>query len=217
VARGVKRWRLDDWKHTDKPVHLVDGLNHGTILTEPTDELVGLVRGALDVDSGPSFKAWLTKAAAGKRINKSEELWQQFIVRAYDERNDPITDYNLQLFTEQTDSPSKRVKAFDKNVDVYTNDASYRAFLVDLKKVPQGGSLWLSVMASSGSSYVYYEGYENEDDATVGRVTSRRTADAWLDLSGFSKPGDGFLSPYTTTLVELYLDREPTDKLVRLR
>ena len=57
----------------------------------------------------------------------------------------------------------------------------------------------------------------DDDDATVGQVTSRRTTDAWLDLSGFSKAGDGFLSPYTTTLVELYLDREPTDKLVRLR
>ena len=90
-------------------------MNHGTILTEPTDELVGLVRDALDVNSAASFKAWLGKADAGKRISKSNELWQQFIVRAYDERNDPITDYNLQLFTEQTDSPGKRVKAFDKS------------------------------------------------------------------------------------------------------
>ena len=215
--KGVKRWRLDDWRHNDKPVHLVDGMNHGTILTEPTEELVGLVRDALDVGSASSFKAWLAKANAGKRINKCEELWQQFIVRAYDERNDPITDYNLQLFTEQTDAAGKRVKAFDKNVDVYSKDQSCRAFLVDLKKVPLGGSLWLSVMASSGSTYVYYEGHIADDDATVGQVTSRRTTDAWLDLSGFSKAGDGFLSPYTTTLVELYLDREPTDKLVRLR
>ena len=72
-------------------------------------------------------------------------------------------------------------------------------------------------MASSGSTYVYYEGHDKDDDATVGQVTSRRTTDAWLDLSGFAKSEDGFLSPYTTTLVELYMDREPTDKLVRLR
>lgn len=212
-----KRWRIDEWQNADIPVHLVDGLNHGTIITEPTDELIGLVRAALKVDNAPSFKAWLKAADAGKRIKSAQAQWQQFIVRAYDERQDPITDYNLQLFTAKTSDIDKRVGAFDKNVDVYSRDSSLRSFLVDLAQVPTNEGLWLSVMASSGSDYVNYNGHESEPDATRGQVTSRRKPDAWLDLSGFMKPGDGFLSPYTTTLVELYLDREPTDRLVRLR
>lgn len=214
--KNVKRWRTEDWKHADMPVHLIDGLNHGTILTEPTDELVNLVRAALDVDDANSFKAWLKTADAGSRMKKATARWQQFIVRAYDERNDPITDYNLQLFTERTSDIDKRVPEFDKSVEVYSKDASYRAFLVNLDNIPLDGEIWLSIMASSGSSYVYYEGYEMDPDATRGPVTSRRNSDAWLDLTSFKKPGGGFIAPYTTTLVEVYLDREPDKKLVKL-
>lgn len=215
--KGVKRWRVDDWKNADIPVHLVGGLNHGTIITDPTPELVGLVRSALKVDGASSFKSWLAAAKADERIKSAENFWQQFIVRAYDERHDPITDYNLQLFTAKTDDVDKRVAAFDKHVEVYSKDQSFRSFLVDLKEVPLNNELWLSVMASSGSDYIDYNGHEGEPDATRGRITSRRKSDAWLDLTGFMGPNDGFLSPYTTTLVELYLDREPNDKLVKLR
>ncbi len=51
-----------------------------------------------------------------------------------------------------------------------------------------------------------------------GPVTSRSEWDAWLDLSGLMNWEDsrGFMSPFTTTLVEIYLDREPSDKLVKL-
>lgn len=217
IGKNKKRWRIDDWTNADIPVHLVDNLNHGTILTDPTDELVKLVRDALDVDDAGSFKSWLTTANSGKRIRDTTKgHWQQFIVRAYDERNDPISDYNLQLFTERSSSADKRVEEFDRNVQVYSKDSSFRSFLVDLDKIPQSSELWLSVMASSGSPYVEYEGWDMQADATRGPVTSRRNADAWLDLTGFMKPGDGFLAPFTTTLVEVYIDRQPNGKLVRL-
>lgn len=213
---NVKRWRLDDWAYPNIPVHLMDGLNHGTILTEPSDELVKLVRQALDVDDAASFKKWLQEAdAAGRMKRASKGHWQQFIVRAYDERRDPITDYNLQLFTDRED-PDTRVVAFDKNVDVYSKDASYRSFLVDLDNFQQSATMWLSVLASSGSQYVDYEGFLMDPQIKRGPVTSRASWDAWLDLSGFMRPQDGFLSAFTTTLVELYLDREPNEKLVRL-
>lgn len=217
AAKGnVKRWRLDEWTYPKIPVHLMDGLNHGTILTEPSDELVTLVRDALGVSDSKSFNAWLRSAdAAGRMKRTTKGHWQQFVVRAYDERHDPIGDYNLQLFTDR-DDPESRVEEFDRNVDVYKNDPSYRCFLLDLDKVPQSPTMWLSVMASSGSQYVAYESFQSDPKARRGPVTSRSNWDAWLDLSGFMKPEDGFLSAFTTTLVEIYLDREPNEKLVRL-
>ena len=216
AKKKVARWRIDNWKNANIPVHLVDGLNHGTILTDPTDELVGLVRDALDVDDPKSFTAWLKAADAPGRIAKTTKgHWQQFIVRAYDERNDPITDYNLQLFTDRND-PDSRVTEFDKNVEVYSKDSSLRCFLVDLDNFKDAKTLWLSVLASSGSEYVEYESFQMDPEIRKGPVTSRSEWDAWLDLSRLLKQGDGFLAPFTTTLVELYLDREPNEKLVRL-
>lgn len=214
AKKSVKRWRIDDWKNANIPVHLVEGLNHGTILTDPTDELVDLVRKALDVDDAKSFNAWLKAADAPARMQRTTKgRWQQFIVRACDERRDPISDYNLQLYTDK-DDPDSRVEEFDKNVDVYSKDASCRCFLVDLDNFVQTRSLWLSVLASSGTEYVAYESFQMEPDARRGPVTSRRRPDAWLDLSGLLKPSDGFVSPFTTTLVEIYLDREPSEELV---
>jgi hypothetical protein len=216
AKKNVKRWRIDDWKNANIPVHLMEGLNHGTILTDPSDELVDLVGKALDVDDAKSFNAWLKTADARARIERTTKgHWQQFIVRACDERGDPITDYNLQLLTDKDDLDS-RVAEFDNNVEVYSKDASFRCFLVDLDKVPQTRSLWLSVLASSGTKYVAYESFQMEPDARRGPPTSRRRPDAWLDLSGLMKPSDGFMSPFTTTLVEIYLDREPDEKLVRV-
>lgn len=216
AKKNVKRWRIDDWKNADIPVHLVDGLNHGTILTAPSDEIVKLVRDALDVDDAKSFKAWLKAAdAIGRMQRATNGHWQQFVVRAYDERRDPIADYNLQLFTDRQD-PDSRVLEFEKNVDVYSKDASFRSFLVDLDNFTQTRTLWLSVLASSGSEYVDYESFQMDPATRKGPVTSRSQWDAWLDLSGLMKPTDGFLSAFTTTLVEIYLDREPNEKLVRL-
>lgn len=213
---NVKRWDVRPWKHDNIPVHLVDGLNHGTILTDPTDELVSLVRGALDVDDARSYRTWLRQANAKQRREASKQgQWQQFIVRAYDERNDPIHDYNLQLFKDK-DDPDSRVEAFDKHVDVYSKDSSFRCFLVNLEEFVDIQSLWLSILASSGTSYVTYEGHQNDPTVRRGPVTSRSAWDAWLDLSGFMGPADGFLSAFTTTLVEIYLDREPGKELVRL-
>jgi hypothetical protein len=221
--RGRKRWRLDNWSFPTIPVHLVEDLNHGTIITDPTSELVKLVRDALDVDSRASFLRWLERANATRRMNKYKKgQWQQFIVRALDERGDPITDYNMQLFA-VPDDPKTRVDAFDKNVSVYSGDPSLRCFMVDLQDFTATKTLWLSIMASVGSEYVEYRGYQADvaEDAPSNRpITSRQTWDAKLDLSGFMgvRDSQAFLAPFTTTLVELYLDREPKKEgsLVRL-
>lgn len=180
--KNVSRWRLDQWTNANIPVHLVENLNHGTVITDPTDELVKLVRDALNVDDAKSFNSWLKQADANGRIAKTTiGRWQQFIVRAFDERGDPITDYHIQLFTDRED-PGTRIEEFDKNVEVYSKDSSLRSFLVNLDNFTQTKTLWLSVLASSGSQYVEYESFQMEPKITRGRVTSRSQWDAWLDL-----------------------------------
>ena len=119
----------------------------------------------------------------------------------------------ISSFTDRED-PGTRIEEFDKNVEVYSKDSSLRSFLVNLDNFTQTKTLWLSVLASS--QYVEYESFQMDPEIRKGPVTSRSEWDAWLDLSRMLKQGDGFLAPFTTTLVELYLDREPNEKLVRL-
>ena len=75
------------------------------------------------------------KANAGARIEAMQNLYQQFIVHAVDERGDPITDYNLQLF-----SDGAKIEEFDAEVDVYGGDASYRCFHVDVTRLLRAGA-----------------------------------------------------------------------------
>jgi pimeloyl-ACP methyl ester carboxylesterase len=208
-AAGGNRWRIHDWRNASIPVHLVKDLNHGTILSEPTDELVTLVRRALDVDSRASFQEWLRFAKAPERMKAVEKQWQQFIVRAMDERGDPIEDYNLQFFA----GDGERVKEFDQDVAVYSGDSSYRCFHFDVRGFESLQNLSMRIIASSGSQYVAYEGHHAEPTRRGGQlpVTSRRGWDAQLDLTDLigARGQLRFLAPFTTTLVELYLDREP--------
>jgi pimeloyl-ACP methyl ester carboxylesterase len=131
----------DKWLDVSIPVHLVsdpsspDGLNHATILSSPPAELQDLVIAAfemtaVDRDADTGYRAWLERADAEGRFKKLAEHYQQFIIHAVDERGDPITDYNLQLF--RGDGVDAQIAEFDAEVDVYSSDPSYRCFHVDV-------------------------------------------------------------------------------------
>ena len=176
----AERVIADNWLNVSIPVHLVgdpqkpDEVNHATILSNPLAELVDLVVDAFTMtdpasapDGNPAagYVAWLAKADARGRFRKFKEQYQQFIVHAVDERGDPINDYNLQLFL--TDATQTKIAAFDADVDVYSGDASFRCFHVDVAAlVAQPGQsvpgLKIGIVASSGTSYVAYLGYGYE-------------------------------------------------------
>ena len=87
-----------------------------------------------------------------------------------DERGDPITDYNVQLF--RTDGAAQ-IQEFDAEVDVYSGDASYRCFHVDVAGfLPRPGQatpgLSIRLIASSGTPYVGYLGYGFEEQTDSG-------------------------------------------------
>jgi pimeloyl-ACP methyl ester carboxylesterase len=204
---------IPDWRNVNIPLLPVDGLNHGSILNDPSDALIDMVDAALQVSSEQGFDKWLQEAAqrTKKSLNKMNP-WQQFIIRGVDERGDPITDYNLELFTQTGSGRSRALRQFDMDVHTYSADRSFRCFHVDLSKLkPEKlDNLRVRVIASSGSRLVVYHGFGSEKDSPDLGVDSDGKWDATLDISGLlNDPKATLFWPFTTTLVELKLNREP--------
>jgi hypothetical protein len=206
---SAKRISVADWKNTDIPLIPVDGKNHGTILSEPGDELAELVDSALQVSSGPAFAQWIDDAV--KRTEKARqkiEEWQQFVVRVVDERGDPVPDYNIQLFRR---GGSGAIQEFDVDVHTYKGDSSLRCFHVRLADLDYRklSNLWVRVIASSGSQLVGYHGFGSEKAPDAPNAHDGKW-DASLDISSLADDtGIKFFYPFTTTLIELKLNREP--------
>ncbi|HCU11165.1 MAG TPA: hypothetical protein DGB72_03460 [Gemmatimonadetes bacterium] len=209
-----KRMSVADWKNMDIPLIPIEGKNHGTILSDPGDDLADLVDSALQVSSAPTFTQWIddaTKKTRGARAKIDE--WQQFVVRVVDERGDPVPDYNLQLFKRASGAGADNsIKQFNLDVHTYKGDSSLRCFHVrladlDYKKLP---NLWVRVIASSGSQLVGYLGFGSEKPADAPALDREAKWDGTLDISSLpSDTGIKFFYSFTTTLIELRLNREP--------
>jgi hypothetical protein len=96
-------------------------------------------------------------------------------------------------------------------VHTYKGDSSLRAFHVrledlDYRKLP---NLWVRVMASSGSQLVGYQGFGSEKSPKTPESGGGKW-DAALDISSLvDDKGIKFFYPFTTTLIEIKLNREP--------
>lgn len=204
----------------DIPLVLIDGHNHNTIVHNPrkNPDFIELVLEALDVSDRDSFGKWTAKAKAQMESLQSQkgdkwEEWQQFIIRVVDERLDPVTDWNVQFLMKD-----KEGKEFwlddDSYLDVHTyaKDKSLRCFHVNLSKLkPESLSeLCMKLIVSSGTSLVAYYGcgsgkitVEGEPQDSDGRW------DAELKLDHLLNADVKFFCPFTTTLIEIRLNREP--------
>ena len=208
-----KRVSVAPWKNVDAPMVPVAGKNHSTIMTDPGEELADMVEAALRVNSAASYADW--HADARKRTSaakKGMDAWQQFVIRAIDERGDPITDYNVQLFTRTARGREVEVRPFDMDVHTYRADGSLRCFHVNLDRIGPDRleNLWVRVMASSGSQLVGYQGYGSASSDGPSSSADDGKWDAELDISSLvDDKGVKFFYPFTTTLVELRLNREP--------
>jgi pimeloyl-ACP methyl ester carboxylesterase len=208
-----KRIDIADWKNTDIPLIPIEGKNHGTILSDPGTALADLVDSALSVSSAAAFTKWIDDATQQTQpaLGKMDE-WQQFLVRVVDERGDPVPDYNIQLFRRgDTRGSNNGIHEFDLDVHTYKGDASLRCFHVrledlDYRELP---NLWVRVMASSGSQLVGYQGF-GTDKTPDPQNPGDGKWDAALDISSLvDDKGIKFFYPFTTTLIELKLNREP--------
>jgi hypothetical protein len=195
-----ERVTFGDWNNPGiAPTVMVKNLNHGSIMGNPSDELVEMVDEALQFSPEKDINIWYKKATT-KLKPADVSPWQQFIVRAVDERDDPIKDYHIQLFTKDN-GVAKPIEKFGIDVHVYSRDKSLRCFYINLKDIDpvKLRNLSMSVIASSGSQLVDYFGMD-----------AAGNWDAQIDISNLLFSTDiKFFYPFTTTLVELRLNREP--------
>jgi hypothetical protein len=136
------------------------------------------------------------------------EGWQQFVVRARDERGDPVTDYLMEVLRKDGDNWVKFEEMYT-DVHAYTTDPSYRCFHMRLPAGICGGNipLHLRIQASTGTDLMAYQGYGSDD---VETKMEAEAAPVEIDLSGFGDHKDSLFHPFTTTMVEIILNREPS-------
>lgn len=210
-ADDAARVQTAAWTHEDIPITPVSGVDHGTILSDPPATLVDQVCAALQVSSRTAYVAWQTATAeAVAPVREALTPWQQFFVRAVDERGDGVADWNLQLAW----GDGNTLRPFTQDVHVYGGDPSYRCFHVNLAKLGDGAAvdapnqrLCAALVASTGTARVQYRGALPSDAV---RDDGTGTWSGTLDLATVL-PGDAlrFFYPFTTTFVELRLDRAP--------
>ena len=225
LANGIATQRawITDFALTrlDIPMIAVDGRNHGTILSDPEPEMVGLVADFLKVGEPEqeAYDHWLARAKEygsrglpkmleapdpsffGRIFGRTDEMegWQQFVVHARDERGDPITDYMIEVVEGE-----KVFEPMSTDVHAYGPDSSYRCFHIHLPKGVSDPALKLRarIHASTGTELMAYQGYnETKQDLTADSKPIE------LDLN-LGEHGSLFF-PFTTTLIEIVLNREP--------
>jgi hypothetical protein len=235
------RLKISDWVtgRLECPIIAVEGRNHGSILSDPDAGVVARVSDFLrNVKTEAGYQTWLREAltygkdALEKMDEKSQSVgtggagWQQFVMHVKDDHGDGVADYNVQLFVgddlKQSDDPG--YPPVPLIVDSYSGDSSYRCFYVrlseDMIQIGTDGhpkKVWMELIASSGTSYLEYEAYNNlnsEDPSATASATRLTTVlgatnAVKLDITDLGSDAKLFY-PYTTTLIEIVLEREPT-------
>jgi hypothetical protein len=101
------------------------------------------------------------------------------------------------------------------DVHAYGPDPSFRCFHIRLPRGILAGEVPLQVRihASTGTELMAYQGYGD----TEQQLTAT-SAPVELDLEAVNKPVSSLFHPFTTTLIEIILNREPLpfDKVSRI-
>jgi hypothetical protein len=212
--RGRLYW--SDWTNIDIPLIPVAGANHNQILSEPPDGLPELVLQAVKVDSAGKLDAFYKAAADTDVVKKGQarldaDPWQQFVVHAVDERGNAIDDYSIEILMRDADGKDTSIPAFENAVHPYTLDHSFRCFHVRLKDVPisqfgvNGNRVIARVSASTGTGLVGYQGF-GDTVSPLGPTINQVD----LDITEHTIDANQKLFfPFTTTLIEVFLNREP--------
>jgi len=220
---GTPRVEFGDWSNVRVPLVLLANHNHGTIFGEPTDDLVQSVRAALAVSTAEEYDAFRDKHRLVTRRSLADtgaHRWQQFVTHLVDERGDGISDYYVELYTRDANGIFHEIENFNLDFHAYRDDPSFRCFHIDLDetKVEKLSNLWLRLIASSGSKLVGYHGFGSERMTADGVPKADDGKwDAVIDLSSNLEStsatngavGPAFFTPFTTTLVEMKMNREP--------
>jgi hypothetical protein len=212
------------------PMIAVDGKNHGTIISNPDPDVVKFVHEFLGIKDAPAYQDWENRTQAfGKphqdTMNHSENMadgagWQQFVVRIVDNHGDGVSDFNLQIFygddLGQSDDPA--FAPVPLIADTYSSDSSYRCFYIHLRdemlKLKESGKkMWVELIASSGSNFIEYEAYTGSEDdpqrLAIASHDATQNQPVKMDITELTEGGASLFYPYTTTLLEIFVEREP--------
>lgn len=73
--------------------------------------------------------------------------------------------------------------------------------------------MWMELIASSGSALIEYEAYtDNENDPLRLAIDSHQSTankPVKMDITALTEGGASLFYPYTTTLMEVFVQREP--------
>jgi hypothetical protein len=172
--------------------------NLGPMLVDP-----GRAASGLEAD----FKKFFGHLTGGNEAGHLEG-WQQFIVHARDEHGDPISDYLIEILM-NTDGKWVPFEQMYTDVHAYGPDSSYRCFHIRLPKgiLTSKMELMARVNASTGTELMTYQGYGDDDEGGQELKADSEPVSIRIDDLG---PGNGTLfHPFTTTLIEIILNREP--------
>lgn len=212
-----KRVDLGPWHNVSNvPLLFWPGLNHGTIMDRPPDDLVLAVSEALRVDTDAEHKQWCEKWESKSQAARPEHNWQQFVVRVIDERDDPVPDYSVTLHGRRTDGSSGILHRFEDDVHSYGRDRSFKNFHLDLDKLfgrgresKDFGRLEMELAASTGTSFVGYRGISDKGLEPEDSSEIRVDITPLLKMSDADGKNFSMFYPFTTTLAEIRIDREP--------
>lgn len=203
------------WRNVNVPLVFVPKCNHVTIVAKPPRELVEMTIEALAVDDFEDYTSWARRYATAKQRERAldgKHAWQQFVVRAVDERGDPVPDYYVEIGTGGADDFTP-LRDFSLDIHPFTDDPSYRCFHVDLDDLrpAEQPTLGLRLIAQSGTELVAYYGHGSDTFTADGaEKPGDGKWDAKIDLTPWLRDEEvKFFYPFTTTLVEVRLNREP--------
>ncbi len=234
-----QRYSITPWVgcRSDIPMIALDDRDHSSSIAEPLPGMVELISDFLEVSDDATYRGWLEAAKAfgepgrkkmlehpakawalGEKAaglfqhllggNTEEPLdgWQQFVVRAIDTHGNGITDYFLELFLEDEHGVLNSCQQILSDVHAYGTDSSYRCFHVMLPQgITAGGKrLIAQIHASTGTELLCYQGYGDNQS-----MLSATAEPVQLDISGLAEKAESFFCPFTTTLIEIQLNREP--------
>ena len=216
VTKDPVQWA--DWSNLlDIPMIPIAGVHHNQIMSEPPQGLMSLVIDALDVDSEEKFANFHSVIVANSDVVQrgkaklAGNTWQQFVVRAMDDQGCPITDYSIEIVAIAGDGTETPVPDFEEDVHPFAADSSFRCFHVRLDGLSakiSGKRLIARIIARTGTQLLGYRGYGSNpaQNATpdFGPVD--------LDISSYDgthAEHPSLFYPFTTTLIELILNREP--------
>lgn len=221
------------------PMIAVEGRNHSSLISDPDDGMVSLIVDFLKVGdpARESYESWLARAKdygqkglqkmlvnpgsggsglsadlkslvghlIGHNPDEPLEGWQQFVVHARDERGDGVSDYMVEVLKKEN-GQWVAFKEISTDVHAYGPDQSFRCFHVRLPKgISNGGTqLMVRINASTGTELMAYQGYGSEQ-----RELSATAEPVEVEISDLGNGNGSLFQPFTTTLIEIVLNREP--------